>query len=59
MKNYINMKYFKLENKKNDLTDINSNFIPFKNKDYTFVYEHSLEDIFKYFKNKNRLILFT
>ena len=43
---------------KNDLKDINSNSISVKNKDYIFIYEHSLEDISRNNKNKIRLNIF-
>jgi len=43
---------------KNNITDINSIAIPFKSKDYSFVYEHSLEDIYKNYKNKIRINIF-
>ena len=43
---------------KNNLIDINSYILSFKNKDYIFIYEHSLEDISKNHKNKIRLNIF-
>ena len=43
---------------KNGLRDINSYILSFKNKDYIFIYEHSLEDISRNHRNKISLNIF-